>query len=361
MVVSSHLLAEVEQTCTHVVVMHKGQLVAAGSVAEIAGAGGVQLAVADPAEATRVLAAAGIAAETVPARRALEDVFLDLIGDDAMSEPRPVRPRCTERELSERRRRPGAACHDRLAAARRRPRAGLTTRARTLRLRVEFARQLKRRRTQVAFGLLLVLPIIIALAFKIGGGAERQTRRSWSGSRPPGGFNFALFTEFASVGFLLVVVVALFCGDTVASEASWSSLRYLLAQPVPRSRLLRQKLIVAGCAVRRGERCCCRCGRSSSAALFFGWAPARSPIGGSFDTGASSWRLRHRRRLHLRPAAGRRVAGVPAQRQRRQPARRGRRRGDARGGVEHPRPDHRARPVPRSTCRRTSSTRGSTR
>ena len=39
-----------------------------------------------------------------------------------------------------------------------------------------------------------------------------------------GGFNFALFTEFASVGFLLVVLVALFCGDTVASEASWGSL-----------------------------------------------------------------------------------------------------------------------------------------
>src|SRR5919199_178269 len=33
--VSSHLLAEVEQICSHVVVMHRGQLVAAGSVAEI--------------------------------------------------------------------------------------------------------------------------------------------------------------------------------------------------------------------------------------------------------------------------------------------------------------------------------------
>jgi ABC-2 type transport system ATP-binding protein len=79
-VVSSHLLAEVEQTCTHVVVMHKGRLVAAGSTVEIAGAGGVQLSVADPAEATRVLEDAGITAELVPARRALEDVFLDLIG-----------------------------------------------------------------------------------------------------------------------------------------------------------------------------------------------------------------------------------------------------------------------------------------
>ncbi len=81
-IVSSHLLAEVEQTCTHVVVMHKGRLIAAGSVAEIAGAGGVQLAVDDPAHAAEVLAAAGISAEAVPARRALEDVFLDLVGGD---------------------------------------------------------------------------------------------------------------------------------------------------------------------------------------------------------------------------------------------------------------------------------------
>jgi ABC-2 type transport system ATP-binding protein len=79
-VVSSHLLAEVEQTCTHVVVMHRGRLVAAGSVSEIAGSGSVQLAVEDPVRAAQVLAAAGITTQSVPARRALEDVFLDLVG-----------------------------------------------------------------------------------------------------------------------------------------------------------------------------------------------------------------------------------------------------------------------------------------
>jgi ABC-2 type transport system ATP-binding protein len=83
-VVSSHLLAEVEQTCTHVVVMHKGMLVAAGSVAEIAGTGSVNLAVDDPERAAQILVAAGIAVEAVPVRRALEDVFLDLVGDDAI-------------------------------------------------------------------------------------------------------------------------------------------------------------------------------------------------------------------------------------------------------------------------------------
>ncbi|MDT7847034.1 CocE/NonD family hydrolase [Streptomyces justiciae] len=38
-IVSSHLLAEVEQTCTHLVVMDRGQLVQTGPVAEIIGAG----------------------------------------------------------------------------------------------------------------------------------------------------------------------------------------------------------------------------------------------------------------------------------------------------------------------------------
>ncbi|MEO9240297.1 MAG: ATP-binding cassette domain-containing protein, partial [Jatrophihabitantaceae bacterium] len=80
-IVSSHLLAEVEQTCTHVVVMHRGRLVASGSVTEVAGAAASQLVVADPDRAAEVLAAAGISSRAVPARRALEDVFLDLIGE----------------------------------------------------------------------------------------------------------------------------------------------------------------------------------------------------------------------------------------------------------------------------------------
>jgi ABC-2 type transport system ATP-binding protein len=38
-IVSSHLLSEVEQSCTHLVVMDRGRLVQAGPVAEITGAG----------------------------------------------------------------------------------------------------------------------------------------------------------------------------------------------------------------------------------------------------------------------------------------------------------------------------------
>jgi ABC-2 type transport system permease protein len=117
--------------------------------------------------------------------------------------------------------------------------------ARTLPLRVEAIRQLRRRRTMLAFGIMLGLPWILAAAFELGGGPSGNDTTGLASLATVGGLNFAAFSLYASTGFLLVVAVALFCGDTVASEASWSSLRYLLAAPVPRARLLRQKLTVA--------------------------------------------------------------------------------------------------------------------
>ncbi|WP_367137121.1 alpha/beta fold hydrolase [Saccharothrix sp. HUAS TT1] len=112
--VSSHLLAEVEQTCTHVVVMHKGSLVAAGPVDEIATGGGeASFRVDRPEEAAAVLrglagvhdvhvdgeqvhaslngtprasalqalVAAGVAVDQAGPRRRLEDAFLELVGE----------------------------------------------------------------------------------------------------------------------------------------------------------------------------------------------------------------------------------------------------------------------------------------
>lgn len=117
---------------------------------------------------------------------------------------------------------------------------------RTLPLRVEFVRQLRRRRTGVMFGVLLALPWVLVAAFSWGPRRPQGSGRlRISDLATQGGLNFAAFTLSVAATLLLVVAVALFCGDTVASEANWSSLRYLLAAPVPRGRLLRQKLIVA--------------------------------------------------------------------------------------------------------------------
>jgi ABC-2 type transport system permease protein len=181
--------------------------------------------------------------------------------------------------------------HDRLAMLPP-PVPGIGFRAsRTMPLRVEFVRQLKRRRTQAVLGLLLVLPIVMALAFKVGGtGSDSRGDTALLTVATAGAGNFALFAEFAAIGFLLVVIVAMFCGDTIASEASWSSLRYLLALPVPRARLLRQKLVVAG-ALCVAANLLLPLWAFVVGGIFFGWSPARSPIGGTFGDGPSTWRL----------------------------------------------------------------------
>ena len=113
-------------------------------------------------------------------------------------------------------------------------------------LRAEIGRQLRRRRTQGIFIVLTVLPLILVLAFWLGDDDSDSGQRGFVDLAQESGANLTVFTLFASTSFLLIVIVALFAGDTVPSEASWSSLRYLLAAPVRRERLLRQKLIVAG-------------------------------------------------------------------------------------------------------------------
>lgn len=115
---------------------------------------------------------------------------------------------------------------------------------RTLPLRVEAVRQLRRRRTLVVAGVVAAMPFIVLAALQIGGTPGRPDRTTFIDLATASGPNFAATLLFMGTGFLLIIPVALFCGDTVAAEAGWSSLRYLLAAPVPRARLLARKLTV---------------------------------------------------------------------------------------------------------------------
>jgi ABC-2 type transport system permease protein len=160
----------------------------------------------------------------------------------------------------------------------------------TLGLRVELRRQLTRRRTQLALGFLVVLPFLLVAAFSFGNPNNSGSSTALVDLATDGAANFTVFTLFVSSGFLLVVIVALFAGDTVASEASWSSLRYLLAIPVPRSHLLRRKLVVAL------SYCLFAMVLLPSVAylaggIFFSWAPLRSPLGASIGGGGLLLRL----------------------------------------------------------------------
>jgi ABC-2 type transport system permease protein len=117
--------------------------------------------------------------------------------------------------------------------------------SRALPLSAELGRQVRRRRTIGIFTVLAVLPLVLLLAFWLGDDGSSSGERGFVDLAQESGANLVVFTLFASTSFLLIVIVALFAGDTVPSEASWASLRYLLAAPVRRERLLRQKLVVA--------------------------------------------------------------------------------------------------------------------
>ena len=162
---------------------------------------------------------------------------------------------------------------------------------RTLPLRVELVRQLKRRRTLVMGAILTLLPFVLVVAFAIGGDpGSRNGRVTLMDTATASGANFAAVNLFVSAGFLLVIPVALFCGDTVASEASWSSLRYLLAAPVPRARLLWSKLAV-GLGMSLAAMVLLPVVALAVGTAAYGWGPLDIPTGGSLSPGTAAQRL----------------------------------------------------------------------
>ena len=200
--VSSHLLAEVEQTCSHVVVMHQGKVVASGhgrrdhrraaarrasrvdaperAAAVLGGLDGVRgvarrrrrrarrARTAPPrSAAVRALVAAGVEVRSAGPRRRLEDAFLQLVGEDRT----PMTARRTQASAGRRSRRDAA--HGPSTVAGHVGALPLVEHApyrpeRTLPVRVELVRQLRRRRTQVAFALVALLPVILWIAFELG-------------------------------------------------------------------------------------------------------------------------------------------------------------------------------------------------
>ncbi|MFD7585056.1 ABC transporter permease [Kitasatospora sp. NPDC059811] len=161
---------------------------------------------------------------------------------------------------------------------------------RTLPLRVEAMRQLRRRRTLVIGAVLAALPFVMLAAFQIGGTPSRPDRTTFIDLATASGPNFAATMLFVGTGFLLVIPVALFCGDTVASEASWSSLRYLLAAPVPRARLLARKFAVGLAFSAVAVAMLPLIGLVVGTAAY-GWGDLKLPTGASLSAGEALPRL----------------------------------------------------------------------
>jgi ABC-2 type transport system permease protein len=163
---------------------------------------------------------------------------------------------------------------------------------RTLRLSVELRRQFKRRRTIGVFALMVALPLILIAALNLGASSDAQqnSRINLVDVATASGLNFTLFVLFATTGFFLVVVFALFFGDTVASEAQWGSLRYTLATPVPRMRLLRQKWYAA-LVLATGAFLLLVVVGLIAGGIAFGFDAIRTPVGVTLGQGEGLLRL----------------------------------------------------------------------
>jgi ABC-2 type transport system permease protein len=126
------------------------------------------------------------------------------------------------------------------------------------------------------------VPVLLALAFYFtagdgdGGGGDDPT--GLFDLARSSGLNFTLMSLAAISPFLLLSVIALFTGDTVSSEAGWSSLRYLLTRPVSRSRLLGRKLVV-GLGLSALAGLVAMASAVFSGTIAFGWGGVVTPFG----------------------------------------------------------------------------------
>jgi ABC-2 type transport system permease protein len=102
-----------------------------------------------------------------------------------------------------------------------------------------------RRRNQVGLAALVAVPVILAVALKV---SAPRTDRPGGGGGPDfltqvtgNGFFVALAALGVELTLFLPIAVAMLAGDAVAGEANAGTLRYLLAVPAGRTRLLAVK------------------------------------------------------------------------------------------------------------------------
>ena len=114
-------------------------------------------------------------------------------------------------------------------------------------VRTEMSKQLRRPRTWVALGVVILIPIIITIALKTSppdGGGPRDREDTLFLLATQSGLLVPAAALRVMSEFFLVVILCMFTGDAIASEAGWGNLRFLLTRPISRPRLLTAKLIV---------------------------------------------------------------------------------------------------------------------
>jgi ABC-2 type transport system permease protein len=119
-------------------------------------------------------------------------------------------------------------------------------------VRTEFTKAAVRTRTLVITLVLVGIPSLILFAIN-----ARASRPGADQGEGEGLFRLAHLSGLlvpapvlsVMSAFLLVVIAGTIAGDSVAGDAAWGNLRYLLMRPVPRGRLLVAKAVVAAALI----------------------------------------------------------------------------------------------------------------
>ncbi len=138
---------------------------------------------------------------------------------------------------------------------------------------VELVKQLRRPMSWIVFGVLAVVAGVVTLIIAVTSAGTPERIGDWGSVVPSSsGFTMGLVSLNALLLFLIPLAVAVFAGECVAGDAGWGSLRYLLARPVSRERVLASKATVAA-LLSLGAVAVVVVAGVLSGLLAFGWHP----------------------------------------------------------------------------------------
>ncbi len=112
---------------------------------------------------------------------------------------------------------------------------------------IEWAKQFRRTKTMATLGLVAGFSLVLTVALAATGSGQVE----FVGDVPlvmvprTSGLSVPIIALSSTMKFFLPLAVSLFAGEAVAGEAGWGSLRYVLARPVSRTRVLWSKAMVA--------------------------------------------------------------------------------------------------------------------
>jgi ABC-2 type transport system permease protein len=138
---------------------------------------------------------------------------------------------------------------------------------------VELRKQCRRARGWVTLGVMAAVPALLTAVIGLTRPAIPERFGDWgSVVTNTSGLTMPLIALSAMQLFLLPLAVAVFAGEAVAGEAAWGTLRYVLARPVSRTRVLAVK---AGVAAAFSLATVAVAGASAllTGVLAFGWTP----------------------------------------------------------------------------------------